>query len=57
MKTMTKTVTNGRILSLRDEAAAAGDLAMVAICRGALNGDKAARRECARVIADVEAQS
>lgn len=35
---------------LRAEAATAGDLAQVAICDRALDGDETARAECARVI-------
>lgn len=43
--------------SLRDEAAAAGDLAQVAICERALAGDAAAVLECVRVISSAQAQS
>ncbi len=40
------------IQALRAEAAAAGDMAQVAICDLALDGDADAQRECLRVIAD-----
>lgn len=40
-----------RIEALRDEAGAAGDSAQVAICDRALEGDREALAECARVIA------
>jgi hypothetical protein len=39
-----------RIEALRDEAGQAGDLAQVALCNRALEGDQDARVECARVI-------
>lgn len=41
---------NDVIEQLRLEAAEAGDLAQVDICDRALDGDKEARAECARVI-------
>lgn len=50
------TLTDHQIETLYDEAAQAGDLAMVAICRRALSGDDAARAEVVRVITDAEAQ-
>lgn len=43
------------IRKLSTEAATAGDLAMVAICDRALDGDEAAIAECARVIAEAAA--
>lgn len=43
-------ITKAQIESLNNEAAAHGDLEQVAICERALEGDMAARRECARVI-------
>lgn len=39
------------VRELRDEAASAGDLAQVAICDRAIEGDAGARAECDRVIA------
>lgn len=57
MATTIETVTKNQIQALRTEAGAAGDLKQVAICDRALDGDEAARAECARVIADAEAQS
>jgi len=51
------TITDEQIEALRTEAGAAGDLDQVAICdRALLEGDAEARAECARVIADAEAQ-
>jgi hypothetical protein len=56
----------GQVEDLRDEAAVAGDMAMIAICDDALEGDRAAQTECLRVIRannsentsdDVEVQS
>jgi len=44
------------IEELRDEAARVGDVDQVAICDRALDGDEAARVECARVIAHAAAQ-
>jgi hypothetical protein len=49
-------VTNQQIRTLRAEAAEAGDLAQVAICDRAMDGDDAAAVECARVIAEAAAQ-
>lgn len=43
-------VTDDQITALRQEAARAGDAAMVAICSAALGGDEDARLECALVI-------
>ena len=45
------------IMTLRDEAATHGDLAMVATCDLALRGSKSAIRVCAMVIADAAAAS
>lgn len=50
------TLTDDQITALSTEAARAGDWAMVTICRRALAGHVAARVECARVIADAQAQ-
>lgn len=55
-RTTADTITNEQITALRREAGAAGDTAMVAVCDRALAGSARARRECARVIADAEAQ-
>lgn len=44
-------VTNRQVEALREEAASAGDMAMVEICNRALGGDAEARQECGRVIA------
>ena len=41
-----------RIAALRTESAIAGDREQVALCDRALNGDEAARDECARVLAE-----
>lgn len=49
-------VTTSQIRTLRDEAGTAGDLEQVAVCDKALDGDKDAAAECARVIADAAAQ-
>lgn len=46
-----------RVNALRHEAAQAGDEKQVEVCLAALDGDHHAQRECARVLADVEAQS
>lgn len=48
--TMTRVEMAAAIERLRTEAATAGDLAQVAICDRALDGDETARAECARVI-------
>lgn len=56
-KTTIGTLTNRQITKLRDEAATAGDTAQVEVCERALRGDRSARVECARVIADAEAQA
>jgi len=45
-----------QIRDLQREAGEAGDLAQVAICDRALEGDEAARAECARVIRAARAQ-
>lgn len=49
-------ISNDDIRALRAEAHDAGDLAMAAICKMALDGDAAARAECQRVIDDAKAQ-
>ena len=48
--------TRKQIAALRDEAAAAGDDAMVAICRDALDGDEDAVTKVAQCIRDAAAQ-
>ena len=48
--------TDDAIAALRVEAAAAGDDRQVSLCNRALDGQSAALRECARVIADAAAQ-
>jgi len=45
-------ITSDQITSLMREAGEAGDLAQVAICRKALDGDDDAIAECARVLAE-----
>lgn len=54
----TATITSEQIETLRGEAAAAGDDAMVRICDAAIRkGEESSEwRECARVIADAAAQ-
>lgn len=49
-------ITTAQIKALSDEAGQAGDLEQVAVCAKALEGDSAARAECARVISDAAAQ-
>lgn len=49
-------ITNDQIAALSDEAGIAGDLAMVEICRAALDGDDAARAKCERVIRNAQGQ-
>ena len=49
-------VTDAQIEALRDEAARAGDLAMVDVARVALRGGVAARARCAEAIRDAAAQ-
>lgn len=50
-------VTDEQIVDLRTEATWAGDDEQVDICTAALEGDAEARTECARVIAEAEAQA
>lgn len=50
-------VTDEQIEALRSEAGVAGDLAQVAVCDRALDGDEAARRECQRVIDEARANA
>lgn len=52
----TDRISDSAIRRLRDEAGAAGDLEQVSLCDRALDGDDAALIECARVIADAQAQ-
>lgn len=49
--------TPDQIRALSYEAGQAGDMAMVEVCRRALDGDRAAVARCAAVIADAGAQS
>lgn len=52
----TETLTDDMIRALRDEAAAAGDLEMVAICDAALGfDDPRSRSGCARAITSARA--
>lgn len=44
------TITDEQIRALSYEAGCAGDLAMVAICERAIDGDDDARAECVEVI-------
>jgi hypothetical protein len=55
--TTTTTITNAQIEQLSSEAASAGDVAMVTICRKALSGNAKARRTCERAIANAAANS
>jgi len=48
--------TETQIKELRNEAGAAGDLEMVAICDQALEGCEESIKDCARVIADARDQ-
>ena len=48
--------TRRQIQALSDEAASHGDLEQVELCERALDGDMAARRECAKAIANAAAQ-
>jgi len=50
-------ITDTQIITLRIEAAQAGDEAQVALCDRALEGDDEARAECARTIAAAEAMA
>lgn len=47
-------VNNEAIRALRSEAAAAGDYVQVSLCDQALQGNDAARAECADVIAQAQ---
>jgi hypothetical protein len=49
-------VTDTNIADLEQEAANAGDSEQVTLCRKALDGDAAARAECARVILDTRTE-
>jgi len=55
-KMNTATATDEQIETLRAEAGVAGDAEMVSICDAALDGHAQARIECARVIAEAQAQ-
>jgi len=48
-------VTDSDIRDLQTEAGEAGDREQVALCRAALTGDAAARRECEAVILEARA--
>lgn len=50
-------ITDEQLERLEQEAGSAGDLEMAATCRRALDGDTAARAECARVIRDAQAMA
>ena len=50
-------ITDTDIQQLKNEAAQAGDIEQVAICDRALDGDEAARAECAEVIEDAQAMA
>lgn len=54
--TTAETITTEQIETLRSEAGQHGDMEQVAVCDKALAGSKKAIAECARVIADAEAQ-
>jgi hypothetical protein len=45
------------IMALRIDAGEHGDMAQVALCDAALDGDECAVREIARVIADAQARA
>lgn len=49
-------ITDEQIETLRAEATEAGDEAQAGICDAALRGNVDARAECARVLADAQAQ-
>lgn len=51
------TITDEQIRGLREEAIKASDREQIAVCMRALNGSDADRAECARVIADAQAQA
>lgn len=55
--TSPENITDSQIADLRTEAGQAGDIAQVRICAAALDGDEAARAECARVIAWAESMA
>ncbi len=55
MTTTREVTTQPAIKALRVEAGEHGDLAMVAVCDAALDGDSDAIAECVRVIADAAA--
>lgn len=48
-------ILRSQIRALAGDAAEAGDLEMVDICRRALRGDDKARAECARVVWEAKA--
>lgn len=50
-------MTTHEIEAMRDEAGAAGDMAMVAICDRALSGDEKAIVICERVASDAAAMA
>jgi len=53
---MNNEINDKQIRQLRDEAGIAGDWEQIKVCNRALEGDEAARAECARVIAAAAAQ-
>tara|TARA_R110000751_G_scaffold48774_7_gene108405 strand:- start:962 stop:1183 length:222 start_codon:yes stop_codon:yes gene_type:complete len=48
-------ITDAQIEALRQEALAAGDMRMAAICRAALGGEHAAKDVCVEAIQEAEA--
>lgn len=52
---MTETLTDDMITALRRESAAAGDDMQVEFCDEALEGDEAARAECAQALNNARA--
>jgi hypothetical protein len=54
---MAKAITDSDISKLAQEAAQYGDREMVKICGKALSGNKAARKQCERVILAARAMS
>ena len=57
MTTTIETITDEQIKQLRNEAGTAGDRKQVELCDRALQGDGAARRKCADVIAYAEGEA
>jgi hypothetical protein len=55
--TTIETLADAQIETLRDEAGAAGDVAMVRICALAMAGDERARRDVVEAIGAAEAMA